>query len=95
MIEENRKKIVKRKNHEETMRFWNEYAPYYSTENSGKNPQRIVDRLVELGMLRSNDFTMELGPGPGTYSLYIAPRVRRLVCLDASKNMLDRLCDSA
>jgi len=95
MSDEKPKKIVKRKNHEETIRFWDGYAPYYSNDTQGNNPKRIVDRLCELGMLQPNDCTMEIGPGPGTYSLILAPRVRKLVCMDASNNMLDRLFEGA
>lgn len=42
-------------------------------------------------MLTSSDHVLEVGSGPGTYSLPIASKVNALTCLDSSPRMLDRL----
>ena len=77
--------------YEQGLRFWDEYSDRYSGFQQGDIPVRIVERLVELGVLGPTDDVLEIGSGPGTYSLGIAPRVGRLTCLDTSPRMLDRL----
>ena len=71
--------------------FWEGYSEVYSGDIQGDAPSRIIDRLFDLGLLTGNDCVLEIGSGPGTYSLLIAPRVRILVCMDSSAGMLDRL----
>ena len=79
------------KSHDDMIKFWEDYSQQYSGEQQGDIPKRIVDRLFEVGVFQGNDCIMEIGSGPGTYSLEIAPRARILVCMDSSPSMLDRL----
>ena len=75
--------------------FWDGFSDTYNSDDQGDAPQRIVDSLMESGAVRPDDCVMEVGSGPGTYSLLLAPRVRILVCMDSSAGMLDRLFASA
>lgn len=75
----------------QTLEFWDNYASQYSGFQQGDIPRRIVDRLVTGGIIGEDSDVLEIGSGPGTYSLEIAPRVRTLTCLDTSPRMLDRL----
>ncbi len=81
-------------NYEDRLRFWDQYSDQYSGFQQGDIPRRIVDRLFEVDMLQSEDCVLEVGSGPGTYSLELAPKVRILVCMDTSPRMLDRLSQS-
>lgn len=81
-------------NHDEIITFWNNYANQYSAFQQGDVPIRIINRLFELNALKPEYSVLEIGSGPGTYSLKISPRVRILTCMDSSKNMLDRLSKS-
>jgi len=83
------------KSHQDMIRFWDEYSEAYSCMQQGDIPGRITDRLFDSGVLRPEDCVLEVGSGPGTYSLEMAPRVRILVCMDSSPRMLDRLMSSA
>lgn len=71
--------------------FWEGISDIYSADDQGDTPQRIVDRLFDTGSVQESDCVLEVGSGPGTYSLLLAPRVRILVCMDSSATMLDRL----
>lgn len=71
--------------------FWEGISDIYSADDQGDTPQRIVDRLFDTGSVQESDCVLEIGSGPGTYSLLLAPRVRILVCMDSSATMLDRL----
>ena len=71
--------------------FWEGMSDIYSADDQGDTPQRIVDRLFDTGSVQESDCVLEIGSGPGTYSLLLAPRVRILVCMDSSTTMLDRL----
>ena len=64
--------------------FWDGFSDTYNSDDQGDAPQRIVDSLMESGAVRPDDCVMEVGSGPGTYSLLLAPRVRILVCMDIS-----------
>ena len=77
--------------HEQTLRFWDNYAEKYSGFQQGDIPDQIIDRLFDIGLLETGCSVLELGSGPGTYSLRMAPRIGSLSCLDASANMLRRL----
>ncbi len=75
--------------------FWEGISDSYTSDDQGDAPSRIVDSLLESGAIQPTDCVMEVGSGPGAYSLLLAPRVRILVCMDASQGMLDRLGASA
>lgn len=75
--------------------FWDSVSGTYTSGRQGDAPQRIVDRMFDTGTVLPEDCVMEVGCGPGTYSLLLAPRVRILVCMDTSEKMLDRLFASA
>ena len=81
--------------YEARLKFWDDYSVKYSGFQQGDIPDRVVDRLFELGALKPDDCVLEVGSGPGTYSLKMAPRVRILTCMDTSPRMLDRLFASA
>ena len=83
--------VGERKSREDMIRFWDEYSDQYTAVQQGDIPQRIVSRLFELGSLHPNDCVLEIGSGPGTYSMVLAPKVRILTCMDTSPNMLKRL----
>ena len=55
----------------------------------------IRDRVVELAQPRIDDYAVDLGAGTGLLALAIAPRVRELVAVDISEQMLARLDDAA
>ena len=69
--------------------FWEGMSDVYSADDQADAPQRIVDRLFDTGSITGSDCVLEVGAGPGTYSLLLAHRVRILVCMDSSETMLD------
>lgn len=81
--------------HGDTLRFWDDYADMYSSMQQGDIPQRVIGILSDEGYLAEDSTVLELGSGPGTYSLLIAPLVRELTCMDTSPRMLERLMASA
>lgn len=79
---------------QQVIEFWNDYADNYSSLQQGDMPERIIERLFEAEVLKPEYSVLEVGSGPGTYSLKLAPRVRILTCMDSSENMLDILFKS-
>jgi SAM-dependent methyltransferase len=53
--------------------------------------QYIVDNLVINGVLRKGDSVLDIGSGPGTYTLPIAKKARSVAALDPSDGMLTML----
>ncbi|TQS78836.1 MAG: hypothetical protein A3Q59_00515 [Methanomethylophilus alvi] len=87
--------IGEKLSYEETLEFWDSYSDHYSGMQQGDIPIRIVDRLMNMGILRSGDDVLEIGSGTGTYSLVMSPHVRTLTCMDASPRMMSRLSAEA
>jgi len=76
------------------LHFWDDIASWYSGAQQGSMVNEIVEHLHRTGVLRSDTTVLELGCGPGTYTLPMAPLVRSVVGLDTSQVMLDRLSRS-
>lgn len=81
--------------YEKGLQFWDDFSEHYSNRQQGDIPRRIIDRLFETGILTEDCDVLEIGSGPGTYSLEMAPRVRSVRCLDSSPRMLRRLMSKA
>lgn len=79
----------------EKIRFWNIFAETYNAEQQGDMPGRIVEWLAGRGCLDRTRDVLEVGSGPGTYSLPMSRRSRSVSCLDCSAKMLDRLFAAA
>lgn len=80
---------------ERDAQYWDRISDVYDSEDQGDAPGRVIDRLFETGWLEPDDCVLEVGSGPGTYSIPLAKRVRILVCMDSSAGMLDRLFGTA
>ena len=81
--------------HEDSLRFWDDYADQYTSVQQGDIPERVIGRLSEMGFIGPSSDVLELGSGPGTYSLPLASLVGSVTCMDTSWRMLDRLVASA
>lgn len=75
----------------EGVKFWDEYAESYSSFQQGDIPLRIVRRLAEIGLISDDSSVLEIGSGPGTYSIPLAETAGSVLCLDSSPRMLARL----
>lgn len=82
-------------NHGDSLRFWDDYAEMYSSMQQGDIPKRIIARLIDMDLIGDSSTVLELGSGPGTYSLPLARTVSSVTCMDTSPKMLDRLVTSA
>ncbi len=75
--------------------FWEDYSGCYSSMHQGDMPDRIVDWMESEGIIGSGRTILEIGSGPGTYSLRLAQHSDKIICLDSSPGMLARLSSSA
>ena len=80
--------------HGDTLRFWDDYADMYSSMQQGDIPQRVVRILSDEGYLAEDSTVLELGSGPGTYSL-LGSVCQGVDVHGTSPRMLDRLMASA
>ena len=76
---------------DKTAEFWDKIAEGYTSKEQGDIPKRVVDSLFEKKILNEFSNVIEIGSGPGTYTVPIASRVSRLECVDSSERMLARL----
>jgi SAM-dependent methyltransferase len=81
--------------HEDRLRFWDGLADSYSSVQQGPIVDNIVDHLSAAGILSPGSSVLELGSGPGTYSLKAAPLVGDLTCVDSSARMMERMMTDA
>jgi SAM-dependent methyltransferase len=77
------------------IKFWDDIADSYSSVQQGPMIFDIIHRLSAAGILSPGSSVLELGSGPGTYSLNIATRVCELTCVDSSPRMTERLMNGA
>jgi len=76
---------------------WNEYwdrsAAQYLREVSSEAAlyHQVIDHLQSKGWLGPEEDVLDIGCGPGTYSLLLANKVRSVTALDSSLGMLDVL----
>jgi SAM-dependent methyltransferase len=73
--------------------FWNGDAKQYLQEAEAEAPlyRKLVEHLQTEGWLESGDTILDIGCGPGIYSLLLAGHVRSITALDSAKGMLDVL----
>lgn len=79
----------------EKVKFWDVFSETYTSEQQGNMPQRIVEWLDEINVIGNDKDILEIGSGPGTYSLIMSRFSKTVSCLDSSGKMLDRLFDTA
>ncbi len=79
----------------EKVKFWDLFSETYSSEQQGNMPRRIVEWLAEIDVIGDDKDILEIGSGPGTYSLILSELSRNVSCLDSSGKMLDRLFATA
>jgi SAM-dependent methyltransferase len=77
------------------LRFWDGLADSYSSIQQGPIVDSVIDRLLSEGVLSPGSSVLELGSGPGTYSLKMAPHVGSLTCVDSSARMMGRMMAAA
>lgn len=75
---------------EKTINFWNRFAPTYgihSVEQEKKRVANIIDLLERKQMLTPDTDLLDVGCGPGNYSLPLARRVKSVTALDGAVEM--------
>lgn len=76
------------------MAFWNQVAPTYENKASGRSKKRVakvIEMLDREKALEPGASILDVGCGPGTYSLPFAQRVKTVSALDGAGKMCDIL----
>lgn len=76
---------------EEISEIWESSAGKYGDGALDEIADRITGYLKSSGLLEPSFSLIDIGCGPGTYSFRFAEHVRRIVSLDGSVKMLERL----
>jgi ubiquinone/menaquinone biosynthesis C-methylase UbiE len=74
---------------------WNERVGAWEEVAASATFLAIRDRIVELAEPRPDDHVVDLGAGTGLLTLALAPCVHKLMAVDISERMLERLDDRA
>jgi ubiquinone/menaquinone biosynthesis C-methylase UbiE len=74
---------------------WDERVEAWDEVAASEAFLAIRDRILELAEPLGHDRAVDLGAGTGLLSLALAPRVRELIAVDISEQMLERLDDAA
>ena len=75
---------------EEAVDYWNRFAQtygVYSVEQQKKKIAEIIDLLEREQMLKNDTDLLDVGCGPGNYSLPFAGKVRSVTALDGAGEM--------
>lgn len=69
---------------------WNAVAAGYDSVVFGQLPS-LTDAAIELLAPEHEDTILDIAAGPGTLSVRLAPRVRRVIAIDFAEVMIERL----
>jgi ubiquinone/menaquinone biosynthesis C-methylase UbiE len=75
---------------EDGAKYWDKEAKSYDEEVQ-KNRDRyykLVECIIDLTAPKKSDVIMELGAGTGLVSVLLAPKVKKIIAVDVSKEML-------
>ncbi|WP_187389307.1 SAM-dependent methyltransferase [Acetobacterium wieringae] len=77
---------------EPTAEFWDFRAEEYnlssSTEDAQLNRKDKVQALIDKGIITSETTVLDIGCGPGQFAVELAKKVKKVVGLDFSENMV-------
>src|ERR1700690_3884402 len=65
-------------------------------KNLGQNfltDTRIQRKIIQACDLKSDDVVVEIGPGQGVLTRLIAPQVKRLICVETDRDLIEPLRD--
>ncbi|SDE82314.1 class I SAM-dependent methyltransferase [Sporomusa acidovorans] len=84
---------------QETQQFWNMRADDFNSQHGsnqgGKRRQQVVEFLASRDMLPANAEVLDIGCGPGRYSIEFAHRAQRVTGIDISPKMLEYAGENA
>ncbi|QLH74545.1 MAG: class I SAM-dependent methyltransferase [Methanomassiliicoccales archaeon] len=80
-------------NEERWNRYWNLCAEQYGLEVEAETClyEKIINHLESGGYLLPGDIVLDVGCGPGTYTIPLAAKARQVVGLDNSTGMIQEL----
>ena len=70
-------------------KVWDDAAEGYNDAGVGDLKEQILDRLSDI--IGPDTDVLDIGCGPGTYSIPLSKMCRSVVCLDGSGKMLERI----
>jgi len=56
--------------------------------------KRIQQKIIQACELRAEDTVLEIGPGQGVLTRLIAPQVKKLICVETDRDLIDPLRSS-
>jgi len=67
---------------------------YHPKKSLGQNfltDTHIQQKIIQACELKPEDIVVEIGPGQGVLTRLIAPRVKRLICIEADRDLIEPL----
>ncbi|WP_456432782.1 class I SAM-dependent methyltransferase [Thermosulfuriphilus sp.] len=71
------------------------YQEFVSSTTYGQMVRKVVSGLERKGALGLEKTVLDIGSGPGTFGLLMAPKVKEVTCLDISAAMIEELRNRA
>lgn len=72
-----------------------QFVEGYDRKQGRPSPDQDLQALHEMGVLHEDSTVVDLGTGTGVFALAVAARCRRVVAVDVSGPMLERLSQTA
>ncbi|MCS3901210.1 rRNA adenine N-6-methyltransferase family protein [Methanococcus voltae] len=91
---------VSHKSKEDLVDFWDKFSENYAkhiltNENLNKDIKRNVEKFKKVFNLDKNTSILEIGPGPGTYTIPLAKIVKHITVVEPSTGMSNILLKRA
>lgn len=81
---------IKNPNQKQWNNFWNRISNIYQTRSQAEKPlvEQVIKLMVQEALLNSAHTVLDIGCGPGTYSIPLSKKVRKIVAVDSSIEMI-------
>jgi 16S rRNA (adenine1518-N6/adenine1519-N6)-dimethyltransferase len=67
------------------------HLPKKSLGQNFLNDIRIQQKIIQACELKADDVVVEIGPGQGVLSRLIAPQVKKLICVETDRDLIESL----
>jgi len=74
--------------------MWESGSSKYSDSSYAEIRDRIIETMLSEGCLGPNVTVLDIGSGPGTFAIPLSRHCKRVICVDKSRGMLDRITSS-
>jgi len=83
---------------DDTIEYWSKRSEDYSDSRRTNNYEyghKVLSTLMRYEVLRSDSEVLEIGPGPGTFIIPFAKKIKKITAVEPAKGMIKKIQENA